>query len=192
MGRSNTLPDDFTGEVTVRAVPLDSGGYDPGGAYWGTGRGAGGTLYCVEDSEGRARYARMAAPIGRAIAVSSVDADDFADVLQGYIEAALFSSTTDAGDPLDRDYSETDIAPDTLAQMKADCETFVESARSSLMGEVDFGNVGRDFWFTRNGHGCGFGDGGYSPQVAASLTKISREQFSQADLYVGDDGRIYS
>lgn len=188
MGRSNTLPEDFTGEVTVRVVPLDSGGYDPGGAYWGTAE----TLYCVEDFEGRARYARKVAPIGGAKAVSIPSMGDLADIVQGYIEAALFSSTTDAGDPLDESYSEADLAPETLAQMKADCEAFIARAALDLTGETDFLQVGRDFWFTRNGHGCGFDDGGYSPQVAASLTKISREQFNEFDLYVGDDGRIYS
>ncbi len=189
MGRSNTLPEDFTGEVTVRVVPLDSGGYDPGGAYWG----AAGTLYCVEDFEGRARYARDLVPIGDAKVVTvPASADDLVDVVQGYIEAALFSSVTDAGDPLDKDYSETDLAPETLAQMKADCEAFIAGAALDLTGETDFLQVGRDFWFTRNGHGCGFDDGGYSPQVGASLTKISREEFNEVDLYVGDDGRIYA
>ena len=132
MGRSNTLPEDFTGEVTVRVVPLDSGGYDPGGAYWGTA----GTLYCVEDFDGRARYARDLVPIGDAKVVTvPASADDLVDVVQGYIEAALFSSTTDAGDPLDDKYSETDLAPETLAQMKADCEAFIAGAALDLTGE---------------------------------------------------------
>lgn len=32
------------GKLRIYRVPLDSGGYDPGGAYWGHG----GPLYCVE------------------------------------------------------------------------------------------------------------------------------------------------
>lgn len=44
MGRANCIPADYNGEkLHLRRVPLDSGGYDPGGAYWGTGT----PLYCA-------------------------------------------------------------------------------------------------------------------------------------------------
>jgi hypothetical protein len=32
-----------SGKLHLQVVPLDSGGYDPGGAYWGRGS----TLFCV-------------------------------------------------------------------------------------------------------------------------------------------------
>jgi len=34
---------EYNGVLRIRRVPLDSGGYDPGGAYWGTGA----TLWCA-------------------------------------------------------------------------------------------------------------------------------------------------
>jgi hypothetical protein len=38
MGRRNIIPADYSGEkLHLRRVPLDRGGYDPGGAYWGNG-----------------------------------------------------------------------------------------------------------------------------------------------------------
>jgi hypothetical protein len=44
-GRPTIVPDDYTGEkLHLQKVPLDSGGYDPGGAYWGVGPPA---LYCA-------------------------------------------------------------------------------------------------------------------------------------------------
>lgn len=44
MGRANCIPADYNGEkLHLRRVPLNSGGYDPGGAYWGTGT----PLYCA-------------------------------------------------------------------------------------------------------------------------------------------------
>lgn len=43
---------------------------------------------------------------------------------RAYIEAALWSSTDEHGEPLDAVYSVDDIAPETLAQMVADCEDF--------------------------------------------------------------------
>ena len=45
MGR-RTLP--LFGKVHLARVPLDNGGYDPGGAYWGIGA----PLYCAWNDEG--------------------------------------------------------------------------------------------------------------------------------------------
>lgn len=37
MGRANVIPEDYAGEkLSLRRVPFQNGGYDPGGAYWGT------------------------------------------------------------------------------------------------------------------------------------------------------------
>lgn len=44
MSRAKCIPNDYGGEkLHLRRVPLDSGGYDPGGAYWGKGT----PLYCA-------------------------------------------------------------------------------------------------------------------------------------------------
>jgi hypothetical protein len=39
---------DWGKRLYLRRVPIDSGGYDPGGAYWGLGR----PLYALGDGEG--------------------------------------------------------------------------------------------------------------------------------------------
>ena len=45
MGRRDTdIPRNTTAKLRLYRVPLNSGGYDPGGAYWGTGT----PLYCAE------------------------------------------------------------------------------------------------------------------------------------------------
>ena len=31
-------PGEFAGRMYLRRIPIDSGGYDPGGAYWGSGQ----------------------------------------------------------------------------------------------------------------------------------------------------------
>lgn len=45
MGRHSIIPPDYAGErLHLHRVPLmDGGGYDPGGAYWGSGT----PLYCA-------------------------------------------------------------------------------------------------------------------------------------------------
>lgn len=51
MGRPESYVSvDPAGRLRVYRVPLDRGGYDPGGAYWGTGA----PLYCISgDGVGR-------------------------------------------------------------------------------------------------------------------------------------------
>jgi hypothetical protein len=54
MGRRGSPDIDTTGKLYLHKVPLDSGGYDRGGAYWG----APGTLYEVIDQEGEGYFLR--------------------------------------------------------------------------------------------------------------------------------------
>lgn len=42
------------GPLYLRRVPLDRGGYDSGGAYWGVGA----PLYYVEDQDGNSQFLR--------------------------------------------------------------------------------------------------------------------------------------
>lgn len=42
------------GKLYLRQVPLDRGGYDSGGAYWGLGP----RLYYVEDQDGNSQFFR--------------------------------------------------------------------------------------------------------------------------------------
>jgi hypothetical protein len=54
MGRTSDPAKDTTEKLVVRRVPLDSGGYDPGGAYWGIPN----NLFCVIGPEGETFYTR--------------------------------------------------------------------------------------------------------------------------------------
>ena len=118
-----------------------------------------------------------------------------------YIEAALWSTNDESndqgGDPLDKNYTAADIAPETLARMVADCAAFQAANEAHICD----GNVatsysadeqaGHDFWLTRNGHGAGFWDGDWDESVSKILTDAAHS-FGEFDLYVGDDGLIYS
>ena len=113
--------------------------------------------------------------------------DSFTDA---YIDAALWSSTDDDGDSLDRNYSVRDIAPATLTRMKLDARKFQrDNARSLDAGSSSRG--GHDFWLTRAGHGAGFWDGDWPEPEATRLTNAAKA-FGDNELYVGDDGRIHA
>ena len=113
----------------------------------------------------------------------------------GYIECALWSSTDHSdesgGEPLDANYSEDDLAPQTAAKMRADCADFIKAHEADLDASgLTAARAGHDFWLTRNGHGSGFWDEGLG-ELGDRLTKASKF-YGSFDLYVGDDGKIYA
>lgn len=113
--------------------------------------------------------------------------------VQGYIACALWStnddSTPQGGDPLDENYDIDDIAPETLAKMRAECEDFMQSNAEDLK-DIDPTFAGHDFWLTRNGHGVGYWDRGLG-EVGSRLTTACKP-YGTVSLYVGGDGLIYS
>ena len=123
--------------------------------------------------------------------------------LRAYLVTALRSSTLDNGDPMDRDYSIDDLAPETLAKCAADCARFESENAETITAAIETGEVAcgpdfdaheraaHDFWLTRNGHGAGFWDGDWPEPYAEKLTEAAKA-FGTVDFYVGDDGEIYS
>lgn len=111
---------------------------------------------------------------------------------EAYIEAALWAETDDDGEPLDARYSLQDIAPATLQQMEADCARFLVENELPNYGSREYSDAemaGHDFWLTRNHHGAGFWDRGLG-EIGRKLTEAAH-RFGGAELYVGDDGKIY-
>lgn len=123
-----------------------------------------------------------------------------------YLTAALWSSTDDAGEPLDSNHDVDDVDAGTLAKMQADCATFYAANEAHIHcdgapqsredataseSEREAAMAGHDFWLTRCGHGAGFWDGDW-PEPSASIMTRSAEAFGNVDLYVGDDGKVYA
>lgn len=106
-----------------------------------------------------------------------------------YIDCALWSGLDDNGLPLDQDHDATDLAPETLDRMKADCASFKEQPWESICG--DLSRAGHDFWLTRNHLGAGFWAGDWPKAVGAELTEVS-QLWGEVDLCFGGDGRIYA
>jgi hypothetical protein len=127
----------------------------------------------------------------------------YAEFRDAYVSTMLWSSNDESdesgGEPLDRNYSESDLAPEALAAIETDCRAFF-AAHSDLFSNdhclnygPDFGiegHAGHDFWLTRNGHGAGFWDGDWT-EPAATILDNAAQAFGTVDPYVGDDGRIY-
>jgi hypothetical protein len=116
-----------------------------------------------------------------------------------YIEAALWSSTDDNGEPMDANYSIEDLAPETLARMVEDCQRFQADTAGLLIDDNLFywpsdgtgldGRAGHDFWLTRNGHGAGFWNGDWIEPAGTKLTDAAKA-FGEFNLYVGEGGKV--
>jgi hypothetical protein len=115
---------------------------------------------------------------------------------QGYIEAMFFTDANSDSEEL-ANASFAELAPEALQRIISDCNDFQTSFRTDIDEATDNGRIngydeqgaGRDFWFTRNGHGVGFWDRGLG-DVGDKLTTMSKP-YGSCDLYRGDDKLIY-
>ena len=115
-------------------------------------------------------------------------------VTEAYLEAALWSSTTDDGEPMDRDYSVRDLDSSSVREATKDCKRFLADAEKALgdeaLNELTDKEMGHDFWLTRNGHGAGFWDGDINETTGEVLTKICKK-YGEAYILEDDEGGIY-
>lgn len=123
--------------------------------------------------------------------------------LQGYIVAALWSSSSsdpETGEDIESLEGEA-FGPGEIEKHRAACADFIEHAAELLdqyAEERQFHSggysvwelAGHDFWLTRNGHGVGFWDRGLG-ELGIKLTEAAKS-FGGVDLYLGDDGLVYS
>lgn len=124
------------------------------------------------------------------IALSPTDIDNF---IIAYIECALWSSTNDAGDPLDDMYCIDDLSPEARLRIKEDCEDFIKSNTADLLAYVAYGRTiaqaGHDYWLTRNRHGAGYWDRGLG-EPGERLSNAAKV-YGSCNLCVGDNNTLY-
>jgi hypothetical protein len=117
-------------------------------------------------------------------------------MVQHYLVTALWSSNDNSneqgGEPFDRNHNIEEFTPEAFEQAKKDCADFLQKA-GDLVAGVDPGQVGHDFWLTRNGHGAGFWDRPEmygSKENADKLTAIATS-FGELNVDLSDDGKLY-
>lgn len=109
--------------------------------------------------------------------------EDFEKFVSGYIEAALFSSCDEEEVPLDKNYGPEDFTPHAMKEIRKDCKKFYKENYEMIKESVE--QAGRDFWFTRCGHGAGFWDGDW-PENGDKLSEASKE-FGECWIIDNDD-----
>lgn len=95
-----------------------------------------------------------------------------------------------------------DLAPESVARIIRDCREFREREaymayrRACYNGGACSGpkltveQAGRDFWFSRQGCGCGFWDGDWPEPHATALDELA-QSFGEVTVTVGDDGKVW-
>ena len=111
------------------------------------------------------------------------------EFVEAYLETALWSGTDSDGNPLDKDYSIGDFSDEAVEEAIKDCDDFVKANKEDLESVGDKSSHGHDFSLTRNGHGAGFWDRGYGA-AGKRLTEAAKA-YGSADVYVGDDRKLY-
>lgn len=135
------------------------------------------------------------------------------ETLRGYVNAALFTGTDESdpsgGEPLDKNYSVSDIAASSLKSMRKDVVNFLRKNKAAVAAYIEhnqeynrergdgsiYDYLGHDFWLTRTRSGSGFWDRDYGGRdvIGEKLTEAAHKfsEFSGTHLVVGDDGKLY-
>lgn len=119
---------------------------------------------------------------------------------RGYIEAMFFTETG-TGDDAENDLEHATVAELdcwSVEKIKRDCAEFQRSCGAYLeqaytaRHSYEPVQAGRDFWFTRNGHGVGFWNRGLG-EIGETLSAFCGWQtpFDECGIYRGDDDKIY-
>ena len=112
--------------------------------------------------------------------------------VEALIQTMLWSSPDlDSDTPLDANFGNSDVAPETRAYLEARWTAFWERAQP-LLTEAEAsepGMVAHNFWLTSQRHGAGFRDGGYGR--GRELGALAQEVMPELDPYDGEDGKVY-
>jgi len=96
-----------------------------------------------------------------------------------YLEAALFSTESESGFPLDDEFSISDFLQSEANKAVYDCTKF----RNMLLQRgIDFSDdEGATFWYARNGHGVTFMDS--DTRAEAKTKQELAKLFGEVNLY---------
>lgn len=131
-----------------------------------------------------------------------LEQDYRAEFVVAYAECLLWVGldwTYDGADPtpLDENYTLDDIAMTAWNDIRSACADFIDANGADLLASGNSAEQsGHDFALTRNGHGTGFWDRCYNPELPeyAPLQHLAdaARVYGESDLVVGDDGELYA
>jgi hypothetical protein len=111
------------------------------------------------------------------------------EFIDGYLEAALWTSTDGADAPMDQIFGPEDFSQKAVDQIIKESNDFIKANLEDLKSRGSQAQHGHDFWLTRNRHGAGFWDRGYG--AAGKRLTSSAHAYGEKIAYEGDDGKLY-
>jgi hypothetical protein len=114
--------------------------------------------------------------------------------IMGYFEALYFAETATNSDGEEVDnLAGVEMTDTAREECRQECAQFMDLAplllkAATLSGDYDHTQAGRDFWFSRQGHGVGFWDRGLGA-IGDALHKVA-EQFGEKHIYINENGLI--
>lgn len=186
-------------KATLTYIPLDDGGYDPQGKYYGIGDAL--WRFTSEDGEideefrskrERTAFKEMQAKYPELEIELGVSEDDLTAFDRGYVEAAKWlTHRTNEDDTIDEDCVES-VSAEALLEIKRECEDFQAANKADLEAAYAVRDyceerAGHDFYLTRNGHGAGFWDRGLGA-VGDRLSKACKPYGSTDNYWVDEEG----
>jgi len=87
-------------------------------------------------------------------------------------------------------FDENDINSVSKSKTRKEIEEFINLLSDTTLDEVEPFDLGMDFWLTRNHHGSGFWDKGYSEEAEEDLMSVVKN-FKEKNLIIGDDMMLY-
>jgi hypothetical protein len=111
------------------------------------------------------------------------------EFVDAYLEAALWASATESGEPLDKNYTVRDFTQEAIDQAVKDSNDFIRANLKDLeAASSDQSQHGHDFWLTRNHHGAGFWDRGYG--AFGDRLTAAAHAYGEVNAYADEDGKI--
>lgn len=145
------------------------------------------------DGEIISSHSRMADAVAmRDASAAAREAAPDNDFFVGYVECLYFADTGEGDQPP----ADAELSDDARAACLRDCEAFqrdnAELLAQAYAREYDEVQAGRDFYFTRNGHGVGYRDRRElrADGLGERLTRAAHDA-GETFPYAGDDGLIY-
>jgi len=114
---------------------------------------------------------------------SEVVSSEIMDIINGYLEAALWTEKDMIGEV----NIDSDVSDDAKIDAYTDIKNFTSQA-GNLINGIDPEQIGHDLWLTRNGHGVGFWDRGLG-DVGEKLSDIARNM-GEKHVFWGEEGKI--
>lgn len=115
--------------------------------------------------------------------------DALSDFCKTYVEAMFFTNDFANGDP-ENEFKMNELGVrrlprESIRAIKRDCDKFLalEVDGKTVQQWIDeseldsecTGTPAHDFWYSRQGHGCGFWDGDYSDVIGEALDKAAKQ-----------------